>query len=158
MGQRPPFTTLHVGRIEGGTADNITAGDCRFAVEMRCVPDDDAEAHARAFRDQAERLDRTLKARRPEAGVHLAKFFDVSALRPEVDGEAEALARALTGENASGVVSYGTEAGQFQDAGYSAVVCGPGDIAQAHQADEYLEVSEFEAGHRFMERLLERLA
>lgn len=154
----PPFTTLHVGRIEGGTADNITAADCRFAVEMRCVPDDDAEAHAGAFRREAERLDTALKARRPEAGVHLTKFFDVSPLRPEAEGEAEALARALTGENASGVVSYGTEAGQFQDAGYSAVVCGPGDIAQAHQADEYLEISEFQAGQRFMERLLERLA
>jgi acetylornithine deacetylase len=154
----PPFTTLHVGRIEGGTADNITAGDCRFAVEMRCVPDDDVEARAGAFRHEAERLDAALKARRPEAGVHLDKFFDVSALRPEVDGEAEALARALTGENGTGVVSYGTEAGQFQDAGYSAVVCGPGDIAQAHQPDEYLDMSEFEAGQRFMEKLLARLA
>ena len=153
----PPFTTLHVGRIQGGTADNITAADCRFAVEMRCVPDDDPEAHAGAFREAAMALDRALKARRPEAGVRLEKFFDVSPLRPEVDGPAEALARALTGDNATGVVSYGTEAGQFQDAGYSAVVIGPGDIAQAHQADEYLEVSEFEAGQRFMQRLLERL-
>ena len=153
----PPFTTLHVGRIAGGTADNITAADCRFAVEMRCVPDDDVEARAGRFRAAAERLDAALKARRPEAGVHLERFFNVSALRPEVEGEAEALARALTGENAAGVVSYGTEAGQFQDAGYSAVVVGPGDIAQAHQPDEYLEVSEFEAGQRFMERLLERL-
>ncbi len=153
----PPFTTLHVGRIEGGTADNITAADCRFAVEMRCVPDDDPAAHIGAFRAEAMRLNAELKARRPEAGVHLAQFFDVSPLRPEVNGAAEALACALTGENGTGVVSYGTEAGQFQDAGYSAVVCGPGDIAQAHQPDEYLEVSEFQAGQRFMERLLERL-
>jgi len=153
----PPFTTMHVGRIQGGTADNITAADCRFAVEMRCVPDDDVEVRAGAFRAEAERLDAALKAQRPEAGVHLDRFFDVSALRPEVGGEAEALACALTGENATGVVSYGTEAGQFQDAGYSAAVCGPGDIAQAHQPDEYLEVSEFLAGQRFMERLLERL-
>ncbi|MFM7444269.1 MAG: acetylornithine deacetylase [Tabrizicola sp.] len=154
----PPFTTLHVGRIQGGTADNITAADCRFAVEMRCVPDDDIEAHANAFRAEALRLDAALKARRPEAGVLLSKFFDVSPLRPEIDGEAEALARALTGENGTGVVSYGTEAGQFQDAGYSAVVCGPGDIAQAHQPDEHLEVREFTAGYQFMQRLLERLA
>ncbi len=154
----PPFTTLHVGRIAGGTADNITAADCRFAVEMRCVPDDDANAHADAFRAEAMRLDAALKARRPDAGVKLTKFFDVSPLRPEMDGAAEALARALTGDNATGVVSYGTEAGQFQDAGYSAIVCGPGDIAQAHQPDEYLEITEFTAGHQFMQRLLERLA
>ena len=153
----PPFTTLHVGRIQGGTADNITAADCRFSVEMRCVPDDDINDHARAFREAATALDKALKERRPEAGVRLSRFFDVSPLRPEADGEAEALARALTGENATGVVSYGTEAGQFQDAGYSAVVCGPGDIAQAHQPDEYLEISEFEAGHQFMQRLLDRL-
>jgi acetylornithine deacetylase len=153
----PPFTTLHVGRIEGGTADNITAADCRFAVEMRCLPDDDIDAQAAAFRHEAERLDANLRARQPGAGVILEKFFDVSALRPETDGAAEALARDLTGENATGVVSYGTEAGQFQDAGYSAVVCGPGDIAQAHQPDEYLEISEFLACQHFMERLLERL-
>ena len=52
----------------------------------------------------------------------------------------------------------GTEAGQFQEAGYSAIVCGPGDIAQAHQPDEFLEISEFEAGQRFMERLLAECA
>jgi acetylornithine deacetylase len=154
----PPFTTLHVGMIAGGTAHNITAADCRFAVEMRCVPDEDVESLANDFCREAKHLDARIKAVRPEAGVYLDRFFGVPALRPETDGAAEALARALTGENDSGVVSYGTEAGQFQDAGYSAVVCGPGDIAQAHQPDEYLEVSEFEAGKRFMDRLLEAMA
>jgi len=154
----PPFTTLHVGMISGGTAHNITAADCRFAVEMRVVPGEDVEAHARSFEAEAARMDAVLKAQRPEAGVHLERFFGVPALVPEADGEAEAIARRLTGDNATGVVSYGTEAGQFQEAGYSAIVCGPGDIAQAHQPDEYLEVSEFEAGQRFMERLLAECA
>ena len=154
----PPFTTLHVGMISGGTAHNITAADCRFAVEMRVVPGEEVEAHAGAFEAEVARLDAALKAVRPEAGVHLERFFGVPALVPEADGEAEAIARRLTGDNATGVVSYGTEAGQFQEAGYSAIVCGPGDIAQAHQPDEYLEVSEFEAGQRFMERLLAECA
>jgi acetylornithine deacetylase len=153
----PPFTTMHVGMIEGGTAHNITAGDCRFAIEMRVVPDDDEAARAASVVAEAARLDASLKAKRPEAGVNLEKFFGVPALRPEVDGAAEALVRRLTGNNATGVVSYGTEAGQFQEAGYSAVVCGPGDIAQAHQVDEFIEISEFQAGHAFMERLLEHL-
>lgn len=154
----PPFTTLHVGMISGGTAHNITAADCRFAVEMRVVPGEEVEAHAGAFEAEVARLDADLKAVRPEAGVHLERFFGVPALVPEAEGEAEAIARRLTGDNATGVVSYGTEAGQFQEAGYSAIVCGPGDIAQAHQPDEYLEVSEFEAGQRFMERLLAECA
>ncbi len=153
----PPFTTLHVGMISGGTAHNITAGDCRFAVEMRVVPDDDINALAAAFEAEAARLDAVLKAVRPEAGVTLTRFFGVPGLRPETDGPAEALVRGLTGDNATGVVSYGTEAGQFQEAGYSAVICGPGDIAQAHQVDEYLEVSEFEAGHAFMRNLVASL-
>lgn len=154
----PPFTTLHVGMISGGTAHNITAADCRFAVEMRVVPGEEVDTHARLFEAEVARLDGALKARRPEAGVHLERFFGVPALVPEENGEAEALARRLTGDNATGVVSYGTEAGQFQEAGYSAIVCGPGDIAQAHQPDEYLELSEFEAGQRFMERLLAECA
>ncbi len=153
----PPFTTLHVGMIEGGTAHNITAADCRFAVEMRVVPGEDIAEHEAAFRAEAARLDAALKQVRPEAGVHLDRFFGVPALVPETDGPAETLVRRLTGANTTGVVSYGTEAGQFQDAGYSAVVCGPGDIAQAHQADEFLAVAEFEAGHRFMAGLLDSL-
>lgn len=154
----PPFTTLHVGMIEGGTAHNITAADCRFALEFRVVPGEDLEAHAQAFIAEAERLQAAMQAVRPEAAIHLDRFFGVPPLTPEEGGQAEALARRLTGDNAVGVVSYGTEAGQFQEAGYSAAICGPGNIAQAHQADEWLAVSEFQAGHRFMHRLLDDLS
>ncbi len=153
----PPFTTLHVGTITGGTAHNITAADCRFAVEFRVVPGEDLAAWEARFIAEADRLRAAMQAVRPEADIHLDRFFGVPALILEPGGEAEALARRLTGDNATGVVSYGTEAGQFQQAGYSSVVCGPGDIAQAHQPDEYLDVSEFEAGQRFMTRLLEAL-
>lgn len=153
----PPWTTLHVGMITGGTAHNITAADCRFAAEMRVVPGEDMEAWARAFESEARRIEAAMQAVRPEAAIHLDRFFGVPPLVPETAGAAEALVRRLTGDNATGVVSYGTEAGQFQDAGYSAVVCGPGDIAQAHQPDEYIELSEFQAGQRFMERLVDHL-
>jgi acetylornithine deacetylase len=154
----PPFTTLHVGMIEGGTAHNITAAACRFAVEMRVVPGEDIVGWETRFEAEAARLRAAMQAVRPEADVILDRFFGVPALVPEPQGEAEALARRLTGDNATGAVSYGTEAGQFQEAGYSAVVCGPGDIAQAHQPDEYLELAEWRAGQRFMERLLETIA
>ncbi|MBL4917146.1 acetylornithine deacetylase [Tabrizicola sp. DMG-N-6] len=154
----PPHTTLHVGRIEGGTAHNITAADCRFLMESRVVPGESAEGWAQAFEAEAARLDADLKARRPGAGVTVERFFNVPALTPETDGAAEALVRRLTGDNGSDVVSYGTEAGHFQAVGLSCVVCGPGDIAQAHQADEYLELSEFQAGERFMDALIRELA
>jgi len=154
----PPFTTLHVGMISGGTAHNITAANCRFAVEMRVVPGEDLEALAAEFEAAAQSLAMRMKKVHPGAGMDLQRFFRVPALQPEPQGEAEALVRRLTGANAGGVVSYGTEAGIFQAAGYSAVVCGPGDIAQAHQPDEYLDLSQFESGQAFMTRLLEDLA
>ncbi len=80
------------------------------------------------------------------------------ALRPESDGVAERLVRSLTGDNGMHVVSYGTEAGQFQERDYSAVVCGPGSIEQAHQPNEFISVEQYEAGSAFMKRLIAHLA
>ncbi|MCE6969338.1 acetylornithine deacetylase [Cereibacter sphaeroides] len=154
----PPWTSVHIGTISGGTAGNITAGSCRFDVGFRAVPGETVEDWAAAFEAEARALEVELKAIRPEAAIELGRLFAYPPLRPEPQGAAEALARRLTGDNGEAVVSYGTEAGQFQAAGYSAVVCGPGDIAQAHQPDEYLEVSEFEAGWSFMQRLVRDLA
>jgi len=153
----PPFTTLHVGNIKGGTARNITAKDCWFDFEFRAVPDEDKADWSRRFLTQVRKVEAAMQAINPDTKVEVTPLFDVPGLRPEVEGEAEALARAITGDNAQHVVSYGTEAGQFQAAGYSAVVCGPGSIDQAHQPNEFIEVSEFEAGHDFMRRLLKRL-
>ncbi|MFY8145607.1 MAG: acetylornithine deacetylase [Rhodobacter sp.] len=150
----PPWTTLHVGMVEGGTAHNITAADCRFSIEFRVVPGEDIEDRVAEFARQVARAVGTMQAIRPETGITLERFFSVPPLRPEAKGAAEALVRRLTGDNGIHVVSYGTEAGQFQAEGYSAVVCGPGDIAQAHQPDEYLELSQFNAGWSFMQRLV----
>lgn len=154
----PPFTTLHSGMIKGGTAHNITAGNCDFVMEFRVVPGDNKADWIARWEAEVARLEAAMKAVRPEAAIHIDRFFELPPLTPEENGPAEALVRRLTGDNGTHVVSYGTEASQFQEAGYSAVVCGPGDIAQAHQADEYLEVSEFRAGQAFMERLLTELA
>lgn len=151
----PPWTTLHVGQITGGTAHNITAKDCIFGLDFRFVPNDDPEAWKQRTLDKIAEIETGMKAVHPEAGISVAPYFGVPPLRPEDDGAAERLCRQFTGDNGTHVVSYGTEAGHFQAGGYSAVVCGPGDIAQAHQPDEYLEVSQFEAGWAFMERLLD---
>lgn len=154
----PPWTTVHVGRIHGGTADNITAADCKMTLDMRVVPGEDGEAWAAAYVAEAARVEAAMRKVRPDTSITLTRSFDVPGLVPETDGVAEMLARSLTGDNGSHVVSYGTEAGHFQRAGYSTVVCGPGDIAQAHQADEYLELSEFAAGLDFMRALVKNLA
>jgi len=154
----PPWTTVHVGTIAGGTAHNITAADCRFGLDFRVVPGETLDEWVARFVAEVDAKRAEIRAIRPEADILLDRYFTLPPFVPEPDGAAEALARRLTGDNGSHVVSYGTEASHFQAAGYSAVVCGPGDIAQAHQPDEFITLAEFAAGQRFMERLLEDLA
>jgi len=154
----PPFTTVHSGVISGGTAANITAADCSFTIDMRVVPDGDAAALEDGLRAIAGATQTRMQAVHPDAGIEVTPFFYVPGLKPESDGVAEALVRSITGDNGSHVVSYGTEAGQFQERGYSSVICGPGDIAQAHQPNEFIEISEFNAGQGFMKSLIAKLS
>ena len=154
----PPFTSVHTGMIRGGTAHNIMAGECHFDVDFRVIPGEDPVAWENRFLVECARVEAGMKAIHPDAGIRTERYFALPPLVPEPAGAAEGLARRLTGDNGNHVVSYGTEAGQFQAEGYSCVVCGPGDIAQAHQVDEYLEVSEFEAGWAFTQAILRDLA
>ena len=99
---------------------------------------------------------RALKARAPEAGVVVDLRTNVPPFTPEADGAAEAFARRLAGDNGPPrVVAFAAEAGQFQQAGFSTVICGPGSIDQAHQPDEYVEIAQMERGAAFMRRLIE---
>jgi len=154
----PPYTTLHCGTISGGTANNITAKDCRFSFDMRIVPGDSVTDWQDRVMAKIAELEAEMQAVRPETGIDANPFFYLPGLVPENMGAAEELARRLTGDNATHVVSYGTEAGQFQERGYSAVVCGPGDIAQAHQPNEFITVDQFAQGEAFMHRLVKTLA
>lgn len=153
----PPWTTAHVGTIHGGTADNITARDCQFVMGFRCIPGESVEGWHARYLDEVARIEAGMRVVHPEARIDTAVRFHVPGLTPEIDGTAEALVRRLTGDNATHVVSYATEAGQFQEAGYSAVIIGPGNIAQAHQPNEWLSVSQFEKGIAFVDTLIAHL-
>lgn len=153
----PPFTTLHVGMVSGGTAHNITAKDCNFVLTFRIVPGESIAYWTDRFEAKVAEVQAQMQAIHPDTGIDISPAFLVPGLKPEVDGSAEELARQLTGDNGVNVVSYGTEAGQFQERGYSAVICGPGDIAQAHQPNEFITIQQFNAGQAFMERLLDSL-
>jgi acetylornithine deacetylase len=155
----PPYTTLHCGMVQGGTAANIVAASAWFSTDIRAVPAESPWDYLEHFTTYArDVLEPRMKAVAPEAGIAIDVFSSIPGLRPENDGAAERLVRRLTGDNGSHVVAYGTEAGLFQAKGWSAVVCGPGDIAQAHQPDEYIEISELEAGERLLRRLLADLS
>ena len=154
----PPYTSVHSGTISGGTAENITAKDCHFGMSFRIVPGDDISAWDARFKAKVADLQAEMQAVVPETGIDLDPYYRIPGLVPEDMGRAENLCRQLTGDNAGHVVSYGTEAGQFQDRGYSAAVCGPGDIAQAHQPNEFITVDQFEKGQAFVKRLVANLA
>jgi len=153
----PSFTTLHTGLISGGTAKNITAAHCGFDLGFRAVPDQDHDAWRARILAKVAEVEAAMQTIHPDARIVVDESFGVPGLQPETDGAAETLVRRLTGDNATHVVSYGTEAGQFQQAGYSAVVCGPGDIAQAHQVNEFISINQFQSGADFMRRLVKSL-
>ena len=150
---------MTIGQVQGGTAVNILARECRFLFDLRCPPGADPMAILQPFFEEAQALDAALKARAPEAGVAIFRRSLTPALAPEADGAAELLARRLAGDNGPArVVSYAAEAGQFQQAGFSTVICGPGSIDQAHQPDEYVEIAQMQRGAAFMARLVEAMA
>jgi acetylornithine deacetylase len=149
----PPFGTITIGQMEGGTATNILARRAWFESLMRPAPWDDARAVGEALRVRAEGVQRQMQSTAPEARVSVTQRSDAPPLRPEQNGAAEALARRLTGDNAKRFVSFGTEAGQFQAAGLSCVVCGPGFIDQAHKPDEFVDIEQLRQCVTFLDRL-----
>jgi len=153
----PPYGTLTVGRFGGGTAVNILARHAWFEALMRPAPWDDGPGLGRRLHDSARALEAELRARAPEARVEVTVMSNVPPLTPESDGEAEQLARQLTGDNSPRVVAYGTEGGQFQEAGFSTVVCGPGSIEQAHQPDEFVGIDQLDQCDAFLAKLKDRL-
>ncbi|RDJ22348.1 acetylornithine deacetylase [Bosea caraganae] len=157
-GFEPPYTTLHVGVVQGGTAVNITAEHCSFSHEVRVIPGDKDAAYVERYRARIAELDAKMKAIAPETGITMEITSFTPPLGPEAQGEAEALSRRLTGDNGSHVVAYGTEGGLFQAAGWSTVVCGPGDIAQAHQPDEFITIEQLDAGTKFVRGVIAELS
>ena len=151
----PPYTTIHVGLIAGGTANNITARDCSFSGELRCLPDESVAVWRDRMLAEAARRSAAMQAIRPGTGIVFETRMELPGFA--ASGPAEALARALTGDNGRHVVSYQTEAGHFQARGLSTVICGPGSIAQAHQPDEFIAVAQLDAGVRFLRELIQRL-
>ncbi len=153
-GFAPPHATFNVGTIEGGTALNIIPRQCRLVWDYRALPGEDTDAVVARFRAFcAEDLLPAMRARHADAAIETEELATVPAMSPDPDGPAETLARQLTGANSSGVVAFATEAGLFQEAGISAVICGPGDIAQAHQPNEVITLEQMAAGEAFLRRV-----
>ena len=139
----PPYTTIGIGGISGGIARNVIADKCRVDWEMRPVIKEDGEF---VHNELNEFVNKELL---PE----MKKIFPKSSIKKEIIGEIIGFNKVskseacefisnLTGDNSREVVSFGTEAGLFQEIGISTVVCGPGSIEQAHKVDEFITLDQ----------------
>ena len=150
----PPHATVSVGQIEGGTAINIIAGACSFVWDCRSVSGAEAAALEAAFHDHcALELLPPMRDKAVEAAIRTERHAAVPPLVAQKDNAAEALVRQLTGQNEAQVSAFAAEAGMFQQAGIPAVLCGPGEIAQAHQPDEFVAKSQLAACGDFLRRV-----
>ena len=155
----PPYTTVSVGVIEGGTAVNIIPGHCRFQWDNRLLPGTEPDYVINRFnRFVEEEILPEMRAVFPKASVTTTKCADAPGLNPEEGSPAETLVLSLLGSNERYGVSYATEAGHFQGIGIPTVVCGPGSILQAHRPDEYVEISQLAACEAFLDKLAQRLS
>ncbi|MEX0300010.1 MAG: acetylornithine deacetylase [Kordiimonas sp.] len=155
----PPYTSFNIGPISGGSAFNIIPNQCEFDWEFRFVPSDDADAIIGTYNAYInDVLNPRLEAKFPGCRAENEVWAILPPLKAEKGSDAETLALALAERNDTTVLAFGTEAGHFQSIDFPTVVCGPGDIAQAHKPDEYIEVSQLEACGKLMRRLTEVLA
>lgn len=151
----PPFSTVHVGTIQGGTARNILPKVCSFNWEYRGLPDLDPAEIPALFGEAVARVTRDRLNRYGAYGrIETLEEVAVPGLAPEPGSEAERLALRLAQRNRTVSVPYATEAGRFQAAGIPTVVCGPGSIDQAHQPDEFITLAALGQGEAFMRRLI----
>jgi len=154
----PAYTTMSVGVIEGGTAANILARRCGFTWDVRTIPGDSVQAIRADFDEEARAVLAEMQAVAPECEITTETLADGPPLMPEEKNPAAELAHLLTGANGRHSVSYAAEAGQFQEAGFSTVICGPGSIDQAHQPNEFIKLSQVVEGTRFMRNLIRHLS
>ena len=135
----PPFTTLNVGLIRGGTAKNVTPGECRFTLEWRPIPTQSSEQLLKLFTDAIEAESET----DPDIYVQIDASRQDTGFETSPDSPLVKLMEKLTGIE-SGTVAFGTEAAQMMALGAEAVVLGPGDIREAHRTGEFVPIDELE--------------
>ena len=139
----PPYTTLQIGGMEGGIARNVIADKCKVDWELRpVVKEDGIFVNKEIDKFVNEKLLPDMKKIYPSSSIKKEVIGEIIGFYRNKKSDACELISNITGDNSRNVVSFGTEAGLFQEIGISTVVCGPGSIEQAHKVDEFIELSQ----------------
>jgi acetylornithine deacetylase len=150
-----PYSTLSTGLIQGGIAANVIPKDCIFQFDMRTLPNASAEALFQEIRTYAEGLAREMQQTDVTAGIDLKWMSQTAGLAASETDAIVQYAMRLSNNHSVGKVSYGTEAGLFQQMGVPSVICGPGDIAQAHTPNEFVALEQLAQCEAFVNRIIE---
>lgn len=154
-----PYTTVHTGTIEGGTALNIVPNHCQFLFEIRNIAAEDPRRLLAQFSDYADTLVADMRNTHPDCDIKIDIMSEYPGLSTANDADIVAFVQRLTEVEGSHTIGFGTEGGLFsQELGVPTVVCGPGSMEQGHKPDEFIEISQLELGERFIARLLEQLS
>ncbi|MEE4635497.1 acetylornithine deacetylase [Pseudomonas alliivorans] len=151
-----PYSTVHIGRIDGGKALNIVPNLCTLEFEYRNLPGDDPDQLLEQLRERAEVLVREARQLSGVAAIDIEIMNEYPALETHPSVEAVRMLHAFAEPGTRHIkVSYGTEGGLFAGRlNVPVVVCGPGSIEQAHKPDEFIEERQMNAGERFLQSLL----
>jgi acetylornithine deacetylase len=153
-----PYTTLHVGKMQGGVQVNIVPNSCTLDFEIRNLAGDDPQALIDRLRVEADRITAPLKAAFPEAAISIDRLWDYPGLGTPSSAPVVQFVKSLTGANGTMKVAFGTEGGLFSSRlGIPTVICGPGSMAQGHKPDEWVSVGQITRCDAMLAALLDRL-
>lgn len=155
----PNHTSLHAGMIQSGIAPNVIADHCVFHWDCRNIPQDDIGDIFDEFQAYSREMEATLRRRFAGAKIETVQHHPpVPPLDTPENLSVVELIRELSGNDRPHTVAYAAEAGQFANGGFESVICGPGDIAQAHRANEFISIDQLEKGVALIRRVIERFS
>lgn len=155
----PEYTSIHIGKVNGGIAPNVIADQCIFTWDVRTIPMDTPQEILTQFEQYCREREEALRPVFPSFEIKTHALHPaVPGLDTNADADIVKLIKNWTGNDQLQTVSYAAEAGQFAEGGFEAIICGPGDILQAHRADEFIAIEQLAKGVAFIEKVARSLA
>lgn len=151
-----PFTTAQTGLVQGGNAINTVPEHCRFGFEFRTIDNQEGKILFEQIEQYANQLIKEMHAVDKDTGIQFELLESICALEAAEDAAITQLVKTLTAHNQLKKVAYATEAGIFQSAGIPTIVCGPGNIEQAHRANEFVSVDQLIECEKFISRMIDK--
>ena len=155
----PPHTTIHIGQVNGGIAPNVIADKVHFCWDIRTIPKDSIDQIVSEFKEHCRKREKVLRENYSKFKIeNIENHPVVPHLDTKVDDDVVHLIKSISGNNQWDTVSFAAEAGQFANEGFQSAICGPGSIAQAHRADEFITKSQLKKGVKMIHKLIQKMS